>query len=67
MALSEKVEEHLKEAEASLRAALSFAARTEPPMVTSVIAKTIDRIDNLIEFQKLLDRLDNIKMDFDQS
>ena len=38
MALSKSVEESLKEAEASLRNALSYAARQERPMVCSVIA-----------------------------
>lgn len=36
MALSESVETNLKEAEQSLRAALSYAARQERPMVCSV-------------------------------
>ena len=48
MAMSEKVEESLREAEASLRNALSYAARTEKPMVTSSIADVISRIDSLI-------------------
>ena len=43
MAMSEKVEEHLREAEASLRNALSYAARTEKPMVTSSIADVIGK------------------------
>jgi hypothetical protein len=60
MAMSEKVEESLKEAEACLRNALAFAARTESPMVTSVIAKAIGSIDNLIGTQKLLDKFEDI-------
>jgi hypothetical protein len=60
MAMSEKVEEHLKEAEASLRAALSFASRTENTLVISVISKLIGNIDNLIATHKFLDKLDNI-------
>lgn len=61
MAMSEKVEEHLREAEASLRAALAFAARTEKSMVTSVIADTIHRIDGLIETHKILDKFETRK------
>jgi hypothetical protein len=61
MAMSEKVEEHLKEAEASLRAALSYAARTEKAMVTQVIAESISRIDSLIETHKLIDKLETRK------
>ena len=58
--MSEKVEEHLREAEASLRAALAFAARTEKPMVTSSIADVIGRIDSLIGTHQLLDRFEDM-------
>jgi len=58
MAMSEKVEEYLREAESSLRAALAFAARTEKVMVTQVIAESISRIDSLIETHKLIDKLE---------
>ena len=61
MPMSEKVEEHLKEAESSLRAALAFAARTEKAMVTQVIAESISRIDSLIETHKLIDKLETRK------
>jgi hypothetical protein len=58
--MSEKVEEHLREAEASLRAALAFAARTEKPMVTSSIADVIGRIDSLIGTHQLLDKFEDM-------
>ena len=61
MALGSQVEESLKEAEASLRNALSFAARTERPMVCSVIADLISRIESVENTDSLLDRLDNRK------
>ena len=61
MPMSEKVEESLKEAEASLRNALSYAARTEKAMVTQVIAEAISRIDSLIETHKLIDKLETRK------
>ena len=61
MALGSQVEESLKEAEASLRNALSFAARTERPMVCSVIADLISRIESVKNTDSLLDRLDNRK------
>ena len=61
MAMSEKVEESLREAEASLRNALFYASRTEKPMVTSVIAEVISRIDSLIETHKLIDKLETRK------
>jgi len=61
MALSKTVEENLKEAEESLRAALSFAARQERPMVCSVIADLIHRIESVMSTDSLLDKLENRK------
>ena len=61
MALGTQVTESLKEAEASLRNALSFAARTERPMVCSVISDMISRIESVQNTDSLLDRLDNRK------
>ena len=59
MALGTQVEESMKEAEASLRNALAFAARTERPMVISVIADLISRIDSVIDTDKMLDKLES--------
>mgnify|MGYP000508806041 FL=1 len=61
MALSESVEQNLKEAESALRAALAFAARQERPMVCSVIADLIHRIETLQTTDSLLDKLENRK------
>jgi hypothetical protein len=61
MALSQSVEESLKEAEASLRNALAYAARQERPMVCSVVSDMISRIDTLIHTDALLDKLENRK------
>jgi hypothetical protein len=61
MALGQQVEESLREAESNLRNALAYAARTERPMVTSVIADLINRIDTVISTDNLLDKLDNRK------
>ena len=61
MALGTQVEESLKEAEASLRNALAFAARTERPMVVSVIADLISRIESVISTDSLLDKLESRK------
>ena len=61
MALSESVETSLKEAEASLRNALSYAARQERPMVCSVISDMISRIESLQATDSLLDKLENRK------
>jgi len=61
MALSESVESSLREAEASLRNALSYAARQERPMVCSVIADMISRIESLQNTDAILDKLENRK------
>jgi len=61
MALSESVETNLKEAEQSLRAALAFAARQERPMVCSVIADLISRIESVVATDNILDKLENRK------
>ena len=61
MALGTQVEESLKEAEANLRNALAFAARQERPMVCSVIADLISRIESLQSTDSLLDKLENRK------
>lgn len=61
MALSESVENSLKEAESSLRNALAYAARQERPMVCSVIADLISRIESLQSTDAILDKLENRK------
>jgi hypothetical protein len=58
MALSQSVEESLKEAEQSLRNALAYAARQERPMVCSVIADLISRIESLQNTDAILDKLE---------
>ena len=59
MALSNSVEESLKEAEQSLRNALAFAARQEEPYVGKQIAEMIMNIDSLIKIDKLFDKIEN--------
>ena len=61
MALSQSVEESLKEAEQSLRNALAFAARQERPMVCSTIAEMIGKIESVIQTDEILDKLENRK------
>ena len=61
MALSQSVQESLKEAEAALRNALAYAARQERPMVCSVIADLIHRIESLQSTDAILDKLENRK------
>jgi len=59
MALSNSVEESLKQAEQSLRNALAFAARQEEPYVAKQIADLIMSIDQLQRIDKLFDKLEN--------
>jgi hypothetical protein len=57
MALSESVENSLKEAEASLRNALAFAARGERPLVCTQIANLIKDIEHIQSFDGIMDML----------
>ena len=59
MALSESVETSLREAEASLRNALAYAARQEKPFVAKNIADMVMQIDNLISADALIDKIEN--------
>jgi chromosomal replication initiation ATPase DnaA len=61
MALSQSVEESMREAEAALRNALAYAARQEKPFVAKHIADMIMQIDNLIAADQLMDKLENRK------
>jgi hypothetical protein len=58
MALSESVENSLKDAEQALRNALAYAARQEKPFVGKHIAELICEIDNLIAADQLIDKLE---------
>ena len=58
MALSNQVEDSLKDAQSDLRNALAFAARQERPFMCKNISETIFKIDNLIKTDELLDNLD---------
>ena len=58
MALSKQVAESMIDAQGNLRNALAFAARSERPMMVSVIADLIQRIDSVMSTDDLLDRLD---------
>tara|TARA_R100000008_G_C3567039_1_gene159712 strand:- start:360 stop:593 length:234 start_codon:yes stop_codon:yes gene_type:complete len=58
MALSDTVQESMRDAEKSLRNALSFASRTERPHMVAHIAKLIAQIDSIISADELLDQID---------
>ena len=59
MALSQSVEESLKEAEQSLRNALAFSARSERPTICCSIPKMIHEIETLQTYDSLMDKLES--------
>jgi hypothetical protein len=59
MALSQQVEYSLREAQESLRNALSFAARSEKPYVSKHIADMLANIENLVEAIDIVEKLEN--------
>ena len=60
MALSISVEESLKEASASLRNALAYAARQERPIVCTQIARMINEIEQIGSFDTILDKFEEM-------
>jgi chromosomal replication initiation ATPase DnaA len=56
MALGTQVEESLKEAEASLRNALAFAARTEKPITIHTLTDILMRIESLEHMDELMSK-----------
>ncbi len=60
MALSKSVEESVREAESHLRNALSYSASQESPYVSCVIADMISKLDQLIETDKFMDKIDGM-------
>lgn len=57
MALSEKVEDKLKEAEGILRDAVYWAAKNEKPATISSISRIILEIDALLKMDKFQDMI----------
>jgi len=60
MALGKQVDESLKEASASLRNALAFAARQERPIVCTQIARMINEIEQIGSFDTILDKFEEM-------
>ena len=65
MTLSKQVEASLDEAVASLRNALSFAARSEEPYVSKHIADVMFQIENLKNVSNVLAISDKIMKDLE--
>ena len=58
MALSNSVEESLKESSSHLRNALAYAARQERPVVCTQIAKILSDVNSIGSIENILDTLD---------
>ena len=63
MTLSKQVQDSLDEAVASLRNALSFAARTEEPYISKHIADVMFQIENLKNVSNVLSMSKEIMKD----
>ena len=63
MTLSKQVQDSLDEAVASLRNALSFAARTEEPYISKHIADIMFQIENLKNVSNLMAISDKVIKD----
>ena len=66
MTLSKQVEASLDEAVASLRNALSFAARNEEPYISKHIADVMFQIENLKNVSNVLAISDKIMKDLEE-
>ena len=66
MTLSKQVEASLDEAVASLRNALSFAARTEEPYISKHIADVMFKIENLKNVSNVLAISEKIMKDMEE-
>lgn len=60
MALSQQVEESLKEAQSNLRNALAFAARNEKPFVSKQISDMIMNIESVIALDAMSDKIEDM-------
>ena len=66
MTLSKQVQYSLDEAVASLRNALSFAARNEEPYISKHIADVMSQIENLKNVSNVLAISDKIMKDLEE-
>lgn len=60
MALTEKVEDKLKEAEGILRDSLYWASKNEKPGTILSISKIINELDYLIKMDKINDKMEDL-------
>ena len=58
MALSQQVEDSLRESQECLRNALAYSARNEKPYISKHIADMLMTIDSLIDMQTIIDTIE---------
>ena len=58
MALSQQVEDYLRESQECLRNALAYSARNEKPYISKHIADMLMTIDSLIDMQTMIDTIE---------
>ena len=58
MALSQQVEDSLRESQECLRNALAYSARNEKPYISKHIADMLMTIDSLIDMQTMIDTIE---------
>lgn len=56
MALSNQVQECVKEAAGNLREALAFAARTEHPVIINTLTDILVRLESLESIEEIMDK-----------
>ena len=63
MALSQQVEDSLRESQECLRNALAFSARNEKSYISKHIADMLMTIDSLIDMEDMIEKIENINGD----
>ena len=63
MALSQQVENSLRESQECLRNALAFSARNEKPYISKHIADMLMTIDSLIDMEDMIEKIENLNGD----
>ena len=58
MSLSSQVEESLRDAQANLRNALAYAARTESPYTSKHIAEMLSKIEAILDVEELVSKVE---------
>ena len=63
MALSQQVEDSLRESQECLRNALAFSARNEKSYISKHIADMLMTIDSLIDMEDMIEKIENLNGD----